>query len=529
MNPLKIVSALQHIEEGKDMMRSSVELFWALFDEDSFEAHRGELGNDAIVRLLQDIRGRGDAITTAEMSVLAVHDPAAFAERLPQRLRELTERPAPSYVPDEPGEPEALFVAAHLWASRLAFYLIQSAAGRDDRLFGYGEDAGLLASELEGPIAQLKAQRKESPRRMSLQFEKHEQPFALARWGIETLLAHVNSHLAAERGEYARALEHLEHSLTLAFIIDVMRRQWESEELDDFPFPWDFSDDDWMPPWLSGYELPAQAAVGWFETLKGGPDIHKHDWSTLARICSGLSEGFERDMEVIDGEGFSWEWYNYWQRADSWAEARLTPDQLRDLREEQEDKRAEDRLRAYFFDETQWNVLPERARDELILADKAWMSANRVRPSLGRSIPNSLRKATEHILEQNLWDPLVKWADAPEQVNLDFRELRRVRKRLAQLGHEPALADYMKVFSDSGVVKYLHDHFEKKDADFIKNKVKKRLRELKAARNPEEHGMGAPVNLGELRDIYGHFLGIGPKRPGILPELVRLLLLPSPK
>ena len=216
----------------------------------------------------------------------------------------------------------------------------------------------------------------------------------------------------------------------------------------------ELSDEPWVPTWLSKPDLRAQVVADWFEALKDGPDTRKYDLSALAMTCdklSSLTDVLDRDGEgLVDGEGRRVTWYVYWQRAVGWAEAQLTPDQLRDLREEQEDKRAEDRLRAYFFDEAQWDALPERARDELLLADKAWMSANRVRPSLGRSIPNGLRKATEHILEQYLWDPLVKWADEKEQANLDFRELRRIQKKLAQLQHDPSLADYTRILSDKG-------------------------------------------------------------------------------
>ena len=505
------------------MMRSSVELFWALFDEDSFEAHRGELGNDAIVRLLQDIRGRGDAITTAEMSVLAVHDPAAFAERLPQRLRELTERFTPSYVPDEPDDAEALFVAAHLQASRLAFYLIQSAAGRDDRLFDYGEDVDLLAKDLEGPIARLNVRHKESARRIPLQIEKHEQPFALARWGIESLLAHVDSYLAAERGEYARALERLDHSSTLAFIVDIRRRQWVSEALDDFPFPWDFSDEDWMPPWLSGFELPAQAAVDWFEALKGGPDVHKQDWSALAVTCNDLSDLFERDIEVVDDKGGTWDWYTYWQRAASWAEAQLTPDQLRDLLQAQEDKAAETRLRAYFFADDQWEALSKGARDALISADRAWVSSRNKSQVL-----NGLRIATEDILYHGLWPSLVKWAKG--QTDPDLRGLRDVQAYLEEHRYEaPGLAQYERILGVPGVERYLKDERGLDDNVAFIKKQRRQFKKLRESRRDAEHVPVTSVAAGRIRDIYAQFLGIGPKRRAILPELVRILRRPPPK
>ena len=52
-------------------------------------------------------------------------------------------------MPDEPDDAEALFTAVHLQASLLALYLIRSAAGQGDGLFGYGEDTGLYARPLD--------------------------------------------------------------------------------------------------------------------------------------------------------------------------------------------------------------------------------------------------------------------------------------------------------------------------------------------------------------------------------------------
>ena len=152
----------------------------------------------------------------------------------------------------------------------------------------------------------------------------------------------------------------------------------------------------------------------------------------------------------------------------------------------------------------------------------------------------------------------MRWADKKEQGNLDFRELRKVRDRLAKLGHDPGLADYVGassntkettagrrtgILSAGGVVKYLQDNFEKKDADFIKNKVKKRLRMLKDLRDPEEHGKGVPVRLSEVRDLYAEFMGIGrqpacrpagtgphpnPASAGMTPRDIHPLPIPAP-
>ena len=520
MNPLKIVSALQQIEEGKDMMRSSVELFWALFDEDSFEAHRGELRNDATASLARDIRDRGEAITAAEMSVLAVHKPDTFAERLPERLRELTERLTPPYQPDEPDDARSLFAAAHLQASRLALYLIRSAAGQGDRLFGYGgDDVSLLASDLKSLIDRSKVSPDGS-------VPLPAQPLR----AVESLWARTDTALAVRDEDYARALTSFEeaHSLVSTLHDDYM----PEEELGDVVFPWELSEDPWLPDWLSESDLRAQVIADWFESLKARRGTR--EWKAVAIACDKLSlltDVLSRDSgEVVDGEERGWEWQAYWRRAAGWAEARLTPNDLLDLLQIKEYDAAEERLRAYFFDKPQWRSLSERAKEALISADKAWVSANSQRPIRGiRSIPNELRKAAEDTLDRYLWDPLTKWADAEEQSKLDFRELKKARERRAKLGRDPGLANYASILSDKGVVKYLQDHFAKGDADFIKSKVKKHLGVLKAARDPEEHGKGAPVRLSDLRDLYAEFMGLGRHKRAILPELVRILTQPPPK
>ena len=545
-----IATALGLIEDRDNLMENSVRLFWALFEEDppedpskadSSKVHRGKSPTDAEERLLQEIRE--EVGTNAYLGVLAIWYPDAFAEDLPERLEEVTKRLTPRYQPDEPDDAEALFVAAHLQASRLASYLMQSAAGRDDRLFGYGEDAGLLASELRSLIERFK--HTVSPGK-SVLF-----PVVPSLWAIESLWARVDAALAEREGEYARALTSLEQAQGLVSALNFARAldiPQPHEELDDVIlwFPWEDSEDPWTPIWLSESELPAQTVVDWFEALKSRRG--EQGWAALGITCDKLSlltDVLTRDgEEVVDGEGKKVTWNDYWQRASGWAEAQLTPDQLRDFLEAREDYAAGARLRAYFFTDDQWNALPDRAKESLISADRAWVSANSQRPVRGiRSIPNELRKATEHILQHYLWDPVVRWADKKEQGNLDFRELRKVRDRLAKLGHDPGLVDYVGVssntkettagrrtgiLSDGGVVKYLQDHFGK-DADFIKNKVKKRLRMLKGLRDPEEHGKGAPVHLSEIRDLYAEFMGIGRNRLAILPELVRILTQPPPK
>ena len=73
MNPIAIAAALYDLEDGADLRRSSVELFWALFRDDLTEAEREELP----------------------------FDPEAAVGDLDERLQELTERLTPPSQPDE--------------------------------------------------------------------------------------------------------------------------------------------------------------------------------------------------------------------------------------------------------------------------------------------------------------------------------------------------------------------------------------------------------------------------------------------
>ncbi len=519
MKLTEIAAALGLIEDDGNLMENSVRLFWALFKKDSKPI---KLGDD-ILRQFQSIRDRGEA-TPAEMSILAVHDPE-FTERLPERLEEVTKRFTSRYEPDDP---EALFVAAHLQASRLALYLMQSAAGRDDRLFGYGgDDVSSFAKELKTLIERFESAPKQSPiKSQSALFS-----VGLSLWAIESLWERVDAELAAWDGEYARALTGLEQAQRLVSVLNYARTSDippPNEELDDvtLSFPWlSASEYPWIPMWLSESELPAQTVVDWFEALKDGPDIHKQDWEAVATACdelSRLSDVPSRDSgNVVDREGRSWEWRAYWQRASGWAEAQLTPSDLLDHLEKQEDKWAEERLRAYFFDEAQWDALSKDAQAALISADRAWMHS-RHKTLL---VLDQLQVATEDVLYHNLWNPLLRWRDTgPRQ---GTSELDKARKDLRQ-DSKPGLRRYVKILgSDGGVADYLCERFAASDAQFVTHEAKSCFEVLLDARNKARHST-KPPSLNELRSIYAEFMGLWRDRLAVLPELVRILNQPQP-
>ena len=187
---------------------------------------------------MQEIREEGG--TNAYLGVLAIWYPDAFAEDLPERLEEVTKRLTPRYQPDELDDARSLFVAAHLQASRLALYLILSAEAQDNRLLGYGEDTGLLASELRSLIEGFK--NTASPGK-SVLF-----PVAPTLWAVESLWARVDAVLAEREGDYARALTSLEQAQSLVSALNFARDldiPTPNEELDDVTlwFPWERAED----------------------------------------------------------------------------------------------------------------------------------------------------------------------------------------------------------------------------------------------------------------------------------------------
>lgn len=504
MDPIAIAAALYDVEDDNDRMRSSVELFWALFRDDLTEAEREKLS----------------------------FDPEAAIGDLDNRLREITEGLKPRYAIDEPDDPKALFITAHLQASRLVFYLLQCAAGRNDRFFGYGEDAGLYVRCLEKLIVRL---RRSMPRRGS----PHEFPevFQMSISTIESLAERVEAELAAQRGDYEEALARLVNSLTCAAFVGEINEAWEHsenpEELVDLAqaCPWRtfqgmVNSDTWFAwtlPWLPGADLSEQKAARWFEHLKEQPN--KHDWGKLARTFDGLAEGFigRADVEPEDVEVDGWNWYIYWQRAESWAEAQLTTNELRDLRRAKEEDAAETRLREYFFNEAHWNVLSDRAKGALVSADTARVSSKYKAPVL-----DGLRVAMADILYGGLWIPIGEWAK--EQPPEKLRVLKDIQKRLDERRHEPKLADYNQLLSAPECKEHLQSRdIGDDDINFIIDKnLRNWCNRLLATRNSAVYKPTAKSDRGEVHKIYAEFMGLGRDRRAILPELVRILSQSSP-
>ena len=210
----------------------------------------------------------------------------------------------------------------------------------------------------------------------------------------------------------------------------------------------------------------------------------------------------------------------FWTSEIGYAEAQLTPDQLRSLYEGREDEAAANRLRIYFFPDDLWNHLSERAQQALVSADKQMVTGTALSRSAG--IFNELRIATEGVLHRYLWQPVSEWAkgQSPPPGGIEAVLARPGQERRA-----PGLSDMVQILlRTNGVKDYLRSiGVDKPGMDFLtkEKRTVEHLDKLRRARNPAEHEYGYSPNPAEVRTLYAESLGIG--RKGVLPEMLRLL------
>lgn len=206
----------------------------------------------------------------------------------------------------------------------------------------------------------------------------------------------------------------------------------------------------------------------------------------------------------------------YWHKVAGWAEERLTPDQLRELIEQREDKAAALRLRTYFFPDDLWKQLPERAQQALVSADRLTVTGTSL--SRGEAVFNELRIATEEVLNRYLWQPVSEWAmEQPSPIRGTANILKQARDG------EPSLDDLVQLLWSDGVKDYLRSiGVDDEGVRFLtkEKRMTDHLQRLQRSRNKAEHELDSAGNANP-RDLYAESLGIG--RKGVLPEILRLL------
>ena len=317
---------------------------------------------------------------------------------------------------------------------------------------------------------------------------------------IRSLSARVAAELAFQRGDYATALSRIADSIYCVYDVPIGPIH---------------------VPWLSAVKARAEICFEHLEQSRGG----NTDWPEVVKACEKLSkcsfssytdQGMHPDERVDTISDF-------WLEKMGWAQAQLTPDQIRDHLKEREDESAVQRLRTYFFADELWGKLSRRAQEALVSADRALVTGTQSRHA---AILNEIRIASEEILNEYVWEPLNTWA-VKQQDYLDspFSGIRRARELFRVRGDRaPNLGEYADlVLKDVGTTRFLRNELRivKKDEEFIKQRVPKFLKRLRDTRNPGEHQLGHDPEPATIHEVYAESLGIG--REGMLPELVRLL------
>ena len=273
------------------------------------------------------------------------------------------------------------------------------------------------------------------------------------------------------------------------------------------------------PPMLQ--ELDAQVMVDVFEGLRASR--HKVDWRQVADDCDAL--GYYWDLvgrnpteEVFDGQGKEWEWLMYWVHARTWAETRLEPSEMMDWIDRKEDRQAEERLRAYFFEEHLWDSLTERARRSLTDADATLLSG---RAGRHEAALNDLRIAVEEVIYKVLCEPLSSWIDQVGIKDPKALDFSLVHQRLIETRKQPSLGEFEEMCRSKAMSEFLAPlNLSAGDKTFVTKTLPTQIRELRLARRDAEHVLRSSGQYDEVINLFRVCLGI--RCEGILPRLLAI-------
>lgn len=246
----------------------------------------------------------------------------------------------------------------------------------------------------------------------------------------------------------------------------------------------------WRLLWTSGNKrfeylphsrqaLDPQDAVDIFEKLRVHPEQAK-DWGKVRNTCRHFVEQYSDWGSVKTGERRELEGSIYWEKAETFAENRLSPDQFRKMRDEDEREGAEQRLCRDFFDDV-WSNLPPGVRDSLIDAERHWSS--RPKPQYDH-MTSAYREALEGLLKIHL-PFLAKMARRRLEPNIMqwLPPLPTDRIPRNFLGKASISLEY-----DPTVIAWVKSLVRKdEDRRFLRKRFPNCLRELVEVRNYYEH------------------------------------------
>ncbi|MHB9092669.1 MAG: hypothetical protein ACYC7H_14755, partial [Chloroflexota bacterium] len=351
----------------------------------------------------------------------------------------------------------------------------------------------------------------------------------VSRWSVSAMVLLELARVSRVSGATEEALER--YVRAVQYIVGVSSALHEilgdgEDRLGQFLVPSYANPADWNSTWRQLFDprwkrlefKPQELADTALVAMDGLGKSHTPDYQRVAYYCRRLVElcpGWSDDVYAVsDSTGDSFPWGQFWRRMEGRAEERLTPDGLREYRQQLEMKDSESRLRSYFFRGSLWDDLDLRAQEHLVSAERTWFSAK------GAAVESALlelQAAVESICRPVIWEPLRAITEA------DLEHLRFVARddELARSGHSPTLRDYETALGLSAF-KSLTRTFGLSDAErrFLLDELPYSLRRLRDSRNDATHSDSRRWTREQVSPLMDIFLGIG--REGVLPRLVAI-------
>lgn len=497
---------------------------------EQFETHGSELDADKATDLFWNVvrptvisgLGSSGKVKVQEAPPL----PDDIEEVLLEKLGKLEEDFRVPYQPDvdQWTIADSLFIYAYIAAAR---------ALRLKRKVGYSDD---VRQSLEGVLQVV--------RRLGMNpVFASGGPFGIVSIGALTGLVSLEAfRIKRLDASYGEAL----HLLAEGLRYIAYARSDTEEPLDwiEQEFPDNVADErQWrsrLNEYLQTIDVNAQETADAFEAIRSRGKCD--DWKQVVEDCKALAEFWnlcgkdqqewapgpdntiiittKNDQLVTDAQGKEWTWLEFWRRAQGWAEAQLSPSELRELLNQREDEAAEERLRAYFFGGDLWYQLSERAQRSLADADRAWHSA---RAGRIEAVLNDLQVATESLCYTFVWEGLR--AAKGKQSLLEFvnRDAELQERR-----HQPTLADYAWACRQPFFKEFITaPNLTGTERDFLARELPNALNGLRKLRDAAQHDPKRTWRREEVAPFVREFLGIG--QQGVLPTLAEICRKVSPQ
>ncbi len=243
------------------------------------------------------------------------------------------------------------------------------------------------------------------------------------------------------------------------------------------------------------------------------------NWRLVEIICGLLAYTAADEMDLVkvaDSDGQEKFWTDYWHLAAGWAGAQLSQNELREFLRQDRERASETALKIYFLRET-WDNIPEKARDNLVYAERIWFESQR--RDFG-PVPIQIRIAVAAMCYEYIWEPL-------RSASGDQKLLVFVKKdaELKENKRSPNLADYIWVCRQRFFREFVQSEgLGKPEQEFLvsdaEGSLRNALRSLQEARNDAEHEHDSLLTRDKVKPLVDLFFGIG--QPGVLRRLAEI-------